>query len=674
MTSLLLTALLFFSLLTGNSRAEGKYIWPLAERYGVSSSFGECRKARLHTGIDLRTAGVTGLEVRAVNDGVVYRLSVNYGGFGNALYIRHPDGLVSVYGHLERFENRVLCLQDIVARRKKETGQRYPGDMFISVPVRKGQTVAYSGESGAGLPHLHFELRRGESKPINPLSILTQHDQTPPVIRRLLFRPIGPDSLVDGGRDDVTVWLGGRGKKHVKPEPVVSGQFVVLANVFDLIDAGNHCGIHTLELWADDQLIYSMSLSELEYDRTNFRGGLVFDNRFTYYAPYNYVYQLSNRYDVKNPWQASCKNLGILDFSNERGAHTLTVKAFDDAGNCSTAAARVRSEPQAPRQTAPPAGLLKGHQGSNAPLVQVWDNFAEVWVQRPENMMPSSNQSVSAATVQIIAKGGPGQMLTLTPVERANGWLSACLPVDGSLSGPIAVSAAWGTDEAIAWTPSASTIFIIPRSGGVMQADGMRVEFPPDALYADQIFEIVETTATAMSDVPIASNLVRKVLPEGIPLDKEVMVSFACPQGMAKEDVSRCGVYEYNAKASVWRFRDNQRLGEALVGAPERYLSTFALLVDKACPRIGLLSPKPGKPLRKQGNRLVARITDVGSGIDYRTIVATIDGAEIDAEYDPDYCTLKGTFNVDTNRGAHRLVIKASDFAGNPATPLDRTL
>ncbi len=665
---LALTALLLFALFPTCASAKGKYVWPLTRRFGLSGTFGEYRRTRLHTGIDLRTATVTGLRVRAIGDGVIYRLSVKYRGFGKALYIRHPDGLISVYGHLEAFENRRLGLEDVVARKRKETGERYPGDIFISVPVKKGQTIGYSGETGYGFPHLHFELRRGETKPINPLSVFKQKDQTAPVIKRLILRPLGPNSLVDGQHDDVDVWLtkssrGYRGKR----KPAVSGEFVVLANVFDTVSAGNHCAAHKLELFADNQLVYAMRFDEFEYGKSSHRGGLVFDNQYAYFSPPSYVLSLHNRYGAQNPWELSSHNQGILGFSNQLGPHTLTVKAWDDAGNCSTAEIQVQSAPQPPHQDKPPVRLVERHQAKWAPLVQVWDDFAEVWLQRPENEAPSSE------TVQLVAKGGSGQKLTLTPLERGENWLSACLPVDGRLQGPISLSIARKADNGITWNTTDTGVYIMPKGGGVMQANGLKVEFPPDALYADQIFEVIEVPAKEVPGVPVVSGLVRKVLPEGIPLEKEVIVSFDCPSQMPEKDVARCGVYEYNAKRSNWKYRGNERFSERSVGYGVRYLSTFGLLVDKAPPQISLLEPSPGARLRSKGNRLVARITDAGSGIDYRTVVATIDGIEVDAEYDPDRKLLKGTFNLTDPRGRHRLLIKASDRAGNPAKPLDVT-
>jgi hypothetical protein len=152
--------------------SRGHLPWPLPEDNGVTSSFGDPRASHLHAGIDLSTDGRDGLPVRAVADGEIVRLKVEWRGYGNALYIRHTGGEESMYGHLERFENGRLHLGDVVARAQAEKKTRYPGNIDVTPPVRvrRGDIIAWSGETGVGLPHLHFEWRaRDGTQPLDPL-------------------------------------------------------------------------------------------------------------------------------------------------------------------------------------------------------------------------------------------------------------------------------------------------------------------------------------------------------------------------------------------------------------------------------------------------------------------------------------------------------------------------
>src|SRR6185436_11823207 len=149
----------------------GELLWPLERTpREIVSAFGEYRYDHLHAGLDLSTGGAVGLPVRALGDGEVYRLKVEWRGYGRALYLRLRDGRRVVYGHLDRYDERSLHLETRVERRRKESGNRFPGNIELEpgVPVRRGQIVAYSGESGVGPPHLHVEIRDAQDRPIDP--------------------------------------------------------------------------------------------------------------------------------------------------------------------------------------------------------------------------------------------------------------------------------------------------------------------------------------------------------------------------------------------------------------------------------------------------------------------------------------------------------------------------
>ena len=66
----------------------------------LSGSFAELRSNHFHSGMDIKTQGVTGQAVSAAAKGYISRISVSPTGFGNALYINHPNGTTTVYGHL----------------------------------------------------------------------------------------------------------------------------------------------------------------------------------------------------------------------------------------------------------------------------------------------------------------------------------------------------------------------------------------------------------------------------------------------------------------------------------------------------------------------------------------------------------------------------------------------
>ncbi|RLD61522.1 MAG: hypothetical protein DRI95_14135 [Bacteroidetes bacterium] len=142
---------------------------PIDFKILISGNFGELRPNHFHTGLDILTENRVGKNIYAIADGYISRINVSSGGYGNALYITHPNGYVSVYAHLKSFKKELETYLDSVQRAKQQFEMNlYPlPDKFR---VKKGEIIALSGNSGRSYgPHLHFEIRERESEePINP--------------------------------------------------------------------------------------------------------------------------------------------------------------------------------------------------------------------------------------------------------------------------------------------------------------------------------------------------------------------------------------------------------------------------------------------------------------------------------------------------------------------------
>ncbi len=171
--------------------------WPARVELGVTSSFGEWRPGHVHAGTDVKTWGRIGVPLLAVEDGYIERIRTSPWGYGKAVYLRLNDGRLAVYGHMDRFTPEV---EDLVVDAQL-AGMRYTVDIWPearTLPVQRGEIVGYSGTTGSSAPHLHFELRDTQNRPVNPLrNGLEIPDTTPPVVQFLLFRPVGPESRVE---------------------------------------------------------------------------------------------------------------------------------------------------------------------------------------------------------------------------------------------------------------------------------------------------------------------------------------------------------------------------------------------------------------------------------------------------------------------------------------------
>ena len=125
----------------------------------LAGNFGEPRPWHFHGGLDIKTNNQEGKQIFSIADGYVSRLTVNKYGFGNAIYVSHPDGLTSVYCHLKRFA-------DTYERLFERHGWRDTLDFRFpegKLPVRAGDMIAISGNTGHSTgPHLHLELHDGK--------------------------------------------------------------------------------------------------------------------------------------------------------------------------------------------------------------------------------------------------------------------------------------------------------------------------------------------------------------------------------------------------------------------------------------------------------------------------------------------------------------------------------
>src|SRR5688500_17960982 len=131
---------------------------PLHTELQLAASFGEIRPDHFHMGLDMRTNGKENMPVYAMEDGFISVVKIEPWGYGKAVFVQHNDGRTSVYAHLNRFNEAV----EKFVRQQQYATQTWAQDIVCSngsFPVRKGELIAYSGNTGRSEgPHLHFEL------------------------------------------------------------------------------------------------------------------------------------------------------------------------------------------------------------------------------------------------------------------------------------------------------------------------------------------------------------------------------------------------------------------------------------------------------------------------------------------------------------------------------------
>jgi hypothetical protein len=262
------------------------FISPLDITLSVSGTFGELRNTHLHSGIDFRTMGVEGVPMRAVADGYVSRIMISPTGFGKAIYIHHPNGYTSVYGHCRNFTPEI----DAYIRNEQYRMETFAVNLFPEAalfPVKQGDIIAYSGNTGSSQgPHLHFEIRKTNGQiPLNPLHFgFEVKDFIRPQIERLVIYPFGPDSRVEGKTTSFEPEIAGWGPVYrLKSGDTisVSGDIYFGIETYDrLNDSNNKNGVYSVEIFQDSNLVYAQKKDGFPFSETRYVMSLMDYPRF----------------------------------------------------------------------------------------------------------------------------------------------------------------------------------------------------------------------------------------------------------------------------------------------------------------------------------------------------------------------------------------------------------
>jgi len=241
----------------------------------LSGGLGDLRANHFHAGLDIRTGGREGLDVHAAADGYISRIAVFTGGYGNVIFIRHPNGLTTVYGHLRNLNDTLgtYLRQQQYARRTFEIDLRPAPNQF---PVRKGDVIAASGNTGgSGGPHLHFEVRDANDNLINPLLYGFQElrDEVPPYFERVALKTMTPTSRINGEYQRVSYAPTRRpdGSYTITQPITASGLVGLEVLAYDKTSGSPYRnGISCLEIRLDGREVFAYNMNSFPNEQTRF--------------------------------------------------------------------------------------------------------------------------------------------------------------------------------------------------------------------------------------------------------------------------------------------------------------------------------------------------------------------------------------------------------------------
>jgi hypothetical protein len=305
---------------------QGYFRHPLNIPLALVANFGEIRANHWHMGLDIRTQQRVNLPVYAAADGYIARIGIEPGGFGQAIYIAHPNGYTTLYAHLNAF---YPALADYVKEQQYAQGSwkinlAFPPGQF---PVTKGDFIGLSGSTGGSQgPHVHFEIRDTKTeKVLNPLLFnFPIADAVPPSVFK------------------VAMYDRNKSTYHQSPQllsiqkirgttiRVSTDKISFAIGATDRFSgSSNPNGIYAAKVVVDGQPVSSFSLDDIGYNETRYinaqidypysvrGGGLV-----------QHISPLPGAMDVAYSYSGN----GII-YLKDDVPHAITIEVSDAAGN-----------------------------------------------------------------------------------------------------------------------------------------------------------------------------------------------------------------------------------------------------------------------------------------------------------------------------------------------------
>ncbi len=270
----------------------------------LSGTFGELRSNHFHSGVDIKTQQREGLPVYGIGDGTITRIKVSLWGYGKVLYVAHPNGYTSVYGHLQKFSPKIEeYIKEIQYRKQSFEVEVFPD--FGELAIEKGEIIAFSGNTGGSSgPHLHFEIRSSVSeKPTNPLLYgLAVADATNPTLEKLFVYPLSEGALVNQSEERIQL-----GFTRQKDGTFLADKINAQGNIgigfigFDRQDMGaNKNGVYAVSLSVNGKTYTAYDFDSFSFGETRYINTLV---------DYDYLGRYRDR--IQKLFKSPGNNLGI---------------------------------------------------------------------------------------------------------------------------------------------------------------------------------------------------------------------------------------------------------------------------------------------------------------------------------------------------------------------------
>jgi hypothetical protein len=316
----------------------------------LAGSFAEIRSNHFHSGMDLRTEQREGLPVYCAGDGYVSRIKISPFGYGKAIYVTHPEGYVTVYAHLQKFNQEI----DSLLRLQHKSRESYEVDWYLKegqINLKRGQHIAWSGNSGgSGGPHLHFEVRDSRTEQcLDPMRFgLPVRDTLAPVFESFsAWSGFEASEIQTNQLPSIGHFVTGRGASDTLPLEIEPGKLELAVSIVDRYLSGSgDCGVKSLKVFVDGNLFYRMEIRSVNFNSTKAINGFV--PLGIYKSKSGQWYRCS--VPKQTPLKEEVSMLSVPVEIRDSLIHSIRFETEDWKGNVSTAVGFVQANlPNAPK-------------------------------------------------------------------------------------------------------------------------------------------------------------------------------------------------------------------------------------------------------------------------------------------------------------------------------------
>ena len=318
--------ILFFFISITSLLAQNNQRNPLDYESILSGTFGELRTNHFHSGVDIKTKGKEGSKIYAFSDGYVSRIKISKGGYGKAIYIKHSDGKTTVYAHLKSFSKKI----EKIVKTKQYLKENYEIEIFPGlneIKISNNELIAFSGNTGGSSgPHLHFEIRDINQKPLNPLNYgIDVQDNRSPSILGLKIYSLYKNMEIKNSKN-LTFYK--KDKNSYITDTIQSiGALGFGVQTIDRQDlASNKNGVYKINTYIDNDTLISIDFNKFSFEETKHI------NRYIDYPEFKRNKKRFQKLFIQknNPLSIYKKerNQGVVSLI-ENSRHLITIEVID---------------------------------------------------------------------------------------------------------------------------------------------------------------------------------------------------------------------------------------------------------------------------------------------------------------------------------------------------------